>query len=87
MAVDLKYGTVFLEHGTIAKDEPVFVIRAQDRLAKELLWYYKSLCAKALCPQNHLDGIDAVRDQFAAWQADNRTQTPKSAKPEGGTDA
>lgn len=33
MAIDAKYGKIETEKGSIREDEPVFVLRAQDKLA------------------------------------------------------
>jgi hypothetical protein len=70
MAVDLKYGRVTTEFGTIAEDEPVFVFRAQDRLVPKVLEVYRVLCELLGSPQHHLDTIDAnvelISDAYVA---------------------
>lgn len=76
MAIDRKYGEVRLEHGDIHEDEPVFVLRAQDRLAVPLLWMYRELCEVVGAPQAHLTGIDIAVTGFHAWQTGHVTKTP-----------
>ncbi|MFI6304299.1 hypothetical protein ACIBCH_20710 [Amycolatopsis thailandensis] len=78
MAIDLKYGRVTLEHGTIGEDEPVVVFRAQDVLLPALLDEYRRLCAEAGSPANHLDGIDAATRAVIQWQQNHHTQVPQS---------
>ena len=48
MAMDRKYGYVKL--GTMAEDEPIFILRAQDKLMQEALSHYAELCIKAGSP-------------------------------------
>jgi hypothetical protein len=79
MAIDLKYGRVTLERGTVGDDEPVVVFRAQDALLPALLEHYHTLCMLNRSPENHLSGIDATREQVLVWQADHFTQVPQSA--------
>lgn len=78
MAIDLKYGRVELEKGTIGEDEPVFVFRAQDRLLPYLLTMYEALCESAGSPAAHLTGIDAAREAIMEWQEDHHVQVPRS---------
>lgn len=79
MPIDGKYGRVQLEHGTIGKNEPVFIFRAQDELLPELLFLYHELCERNGSPQRHLDAILRSRDEILRWQEGNHTQTPQSA--------
>lgn len=78
MPIDLKYGQVSLERGTVASDEPVVVFRAQDRTLPHLLAVYRNLCEVAGSPKHHLANIDASIEAVRAWQADHHTQTPRS---------
>jgi len=79
MAIDRKYGRVAIERGTIGLDEPVFVIRAQDRLAPELIEHYADLCRRAGSPDHHVAGVHAAAQEIREWQAGHHTQTPASA--------
>lgn len=81
MAFDRKYGRVTLERGTIADDEPVFVVRAQDALAPALLEHYASMCEQAGSPERHVRGVVSAAEGFRVWQRTHRTQTPVSAPP------
>jgi hypothetical protein len=78
MAIDIKYGRVTTERGTIGEDEPVVVFRAQDTLLPKVLAYYLLFCVKAGSPRHHLDAIIDARDAVQAWQSHNRTKTPSS---------
>lgn len=78
MAIDLKYGRVYLEHGIIGEDEPVVVFRAQDKLLPKVLAYYHLFCLKAGSPRRHLDMILDARDAIEKWQQTNHTKTPSS---------
>lgn len=82
MAIDLKYGKVTLEKGTIGEDEPVFVLRAQDNLASKVLAVYLRFCEETECPTGHLAGVIASIQTFENWALEHYTQFPKSAKPE-----
>lgn len=78
MAIDLKYGRVTLERGTVGEDEPVVVFRAQDRLLPALLDVYAQMCAEAGSLERHLVAVDAARGHVEAWQRDHHTQIPRS---------
>lgn len=78
MAIDSKYGTVTLEHGTIAADEPVVVFRAQDKLLPSALLAYRAICVNSGSPQRHLDAIDGALAAVEAWQEDHFTKVPTS---------
>lgn len=83
MGIDLKYGTVTTESGTIGADEPVFIVRAQDKLARYVIESYRQLCQEAGSPQGHLDGIERAYQQFSSWQESNFTKIPESLPPSG----
>jgi len=72
MAIDLKYGKVTLERGSIGEDEPVVVLRATDKLVPKLLAYYRLFCWKAGSPQTHLDQIDRSIKAIEIWQLESR---------------
>lgn len=78
MAIDLKYGRVTTEHGTIGEDEPVVVFRAQDKTLPYLLGIYLELCLTVGSPQRHIDAIERARRGVEEWQQSNPTQVPQS---------
>lgn len=78
MPVDLKYGRVTVERGTIGDDETVVIFRAQDALLPELLGLYRVLCATHGCPDRHIDAITDAKRAVEAWQRDNPTKNPES---------
>lgn len=77
--LDSKYGRVTLEKGEFPEDEPVFVLRAKDKMLVPLLHEYRRLCEEAGSPARHLNNIDAACRQVEEWQAKNYTQIPQSA--------
>jgi hypothetical protein len=81
MAIDLKYGRVTLERGTIGEDEVVVVFRAQDALLPKVLAYYHLFCLRAGSPRRHLDMILDARETVEEWQDSNKTKTPSSDPP------
>jgi len=78
VAIDLKYGQVILEFGSIPEDEPVMVFRAQDELTLKLMKVYRYFCELDGSPSHHLDAIDRNAERFKAWQAMNFTRVPNS---------
>lgn len=81
----MKYGTVDTERGTIGADEPVFVVRAQDKLARYVIDNYRQMCRAAGSPQAHIDSIERVYQQFTLWQETNFTKIPESLPSPGET--
>lgn len=74
MAVDEKYPSVNIDTGThtpIGEDEPVFVLRARDGNALDLLDAYAELCNASGSPPAHLATILNSRSRFEAWQTAN----------------
>jgi hypothetical protein len=69
-----KYGELGIEH--IPDDEPVFIIRAQDKLAVPTLDAYLELAEKAGVEEKFLDHLDRVRGDIRIWQRQNRTKVP-----------
>lgn len=78
MAIDLKYGRVTTEHGTLGEYEPVVIFRAQDLLLPQLLANYYLMCTWAGSPDKHLDRIKEAFQAVEAWQKTNHTQIPQS---------
>lgn len=63
MAISMKYGKVNI--GKVGDEEPVFIIRAQDRLAVSAIRMYQALAESHDLP---LAGdIDRVMDDFRKW--------------------
>lgn len=78
MAIDLKYGRVTMENGSIGEDEQVVIFRASDELLPKVLAYYHLFCLKAGSPKRHLDLILENRDLVIAWQQEYGCRTPNS---------
>lgn len=64
MAVSGKYGKIDI--GNIKDDEPVFVLRAQDRLASYAIELYRSLAESHGSPV--AGNIQKDIDNFRNWQ-------------------
>lgn len=80
MARDNKYGTVTTEFGSIGKNEPVVIFRAQDKLLPKLLKIYRIMCELAGTPDHHLEAIDTAAKNVKDWQAapENLVRLPNS---------
>lgn len=76
MAIDLKYGRVTTERGTIGDDELVVVFRAQDETLPMLLSFYHMFCIEMGSTREHLNAILDARDRIVTWQMANPTQAP-----------
>ncbi|MCF8143298.1 MAG: hypothetical protein K9N21_05200 [Deltaproteobacteria bacterium] len=63
MAVSEKYGKISIPK--IDEDEPVFVLRAQDRLAEPTIIMYQTLARSH--GASVTEGIQAQIDAFRAW--------------------
>jgi hypothetical protein len=68
MAIEGKYGEITTEHGSIGADEPVFLLRAQDKLAVAAIEAYVRLCSANSCPSPHLEALDVAIGRFVEWQ-------------------
>lgn len=60
-----------MEAQEVPQDEPIFVIRARDRLSLPALTYYKQLCAMDNCTKFHMDAMQAAIESFEDWQEMN----------------
>lgn len=77
MAFDNKYGRIILEHGHhIPEDEPVFIVRAQDKLLLKVLGFYLAKALEAGSPQEHLDKVIDTANMVREWQATHTTKVP-----------
>lgn len=76
MAIDLKYGRVTLERGTIGDDEPVVVFRAKDILLPRVLADYELLCEGRGSPAGHLEAIQEAKRTVLEWQFANGAKVP-----------
>lgn len=82
MGLDIKYGKVTTQYGTIGEDEPVVVFRAQDALLPKMLRIYQILCEVAGSPQHHLDLIHDSAQTVRVWQSGHSSKIPNSASLE-----
>jgi hypothetical protein len=64
MAISGKYGKIDIPK--IGEDEPVFILRAQDRVAQGMIEIYKVITSQH---GSHLeDGLDKEVERFRAWK-------------------
>ena len=68
MAVSGKYGT--LDIPKIGKDEPVFVLRAQDKLAESAIEMYRSLAASH--GSKVVGALQKEIDSFRQWKGSKK---------------
>lgn len=59
-----------------ADDEPVFVLRAQDRLAPRVIRYWASRATVAGVPAGKVNEAYALAAQMEAWQATHTAKVP-----------
>jgi hypothetical protein len=69
-----KYGELGIEH--IPDDEPVFIIRAQDKLAVPIIQEYMALAEEKGVSDEFLDHLDRVCGDIKVWQRQNDTKVP-----------
>lgn len=74
MAVEEKYGNV--EIPGVPADEPVFVLRAQDRLAFSTLIHYSLIAEQHGCEYKFIQSITDLTEKFAEWQDNHMTKLP-----------
>ena len=80
MGRDPKYGEVTTKKGSIPRDEPVFVLRAQDRAALPTLRHYENECRVLGAGEDHYSAITNVIEKFQKFADDNpdKIKTPDS---------
>lgn len=83
MAVDERYGRVTLEHGNVGEDEPVYVLRANDRLAPTVLRHYLALGARSGYSHDHRVTTLAAIEKIERWQAQNLRRWPRAGPLSG----
>jgi len=75
MGYDRKYGDVRVERAIIPPDEPVFVLRAHDALAPDVLTAYLRLALRHPgMDGDHITAITHTRSVFEKWQAEHADQ-------------
>jgi len=57
----------------IPYNEPLFLFRARDKLARDALIYYKFLCVSDGCTDYQLDGINVAIEKFDMFAIQNPT--------------
>jgi hypothetical protein len=77
MARDNKYGNISVPG--IPEDEPIFVIRAQDKLSVPTLARYRNHADAIEKPEDRRSeewfaDLDKVMEDFQAWQAEHAKQ-------------
>ena len=66
MAKGTKYGRVTTEKGRIPEGEPVFILRAQDKLAAEAVGFYADLRRRVGDEKGSRDVLKVAK-AFRAW--------------------
>lgn len=60
----------------VPKDEPLFFLRARDRLAVEALHHYRVLSIHDGCNDYHIDGVNQAILRFERFAEQHRTKQP-----------
>jgi hypothetical protein len=68
MAISTKYGKVNIPK--IGSDEPVFILRAQDRLAEEAIGMYRDLAKSH--GSKISDSLEREMDAFHNWSGNKK---------------
>ena len=68
MAISTKYGKINISK--IPDDEPVFILRAQDRLAEHAIEMYRSLAASH--DSAVVEKLHAAIENFRAWSGSKK---------------
>lgn len=50
-------------------DEPLFIIRGQDRLAVPAIARYQTLAIEAECSPDFINGLNEAMGEFLEWQS------------------
>jgi len=69
MALSGKYGKIDIPK--MVEDEPVFIIRAQDKLAEHAIEMYRALAASHSAPV--ADTLQKAIDSFRPWSGQKKT--------------
>jgi hypothetical protein len=57
-------------------DEPVFLIRAQDKLAGDVVMHYSHMAEIAGCSTDHVEQVRSVAEAMWDWAATHKTKLP-----------
>jgi len=82
MALDAKYGEVTLQENFDLSEssEPVFIVRAQDALALQIIRDYRYAYTDAYgedSDSNFVDSLERVYEVFEEWQDINKEKVKK----------
>lgn len=66
-----KYGEVTTGLGQFHHDEPIFLIRAQDRNAVETIQAYADICENDNCDSGFVGAVLDRAQEFSNWQSAN----------------
>lgn len=69
MAIDKKYGNISVPG--IPDDEPIFILRAQDKAAPQTINQYAENAIRNGSDSQHAAGARIVSGDFRKWQEDN----------------
>ena len=71
-AVEGKYGLVTCSNKQFHPGEPVFILRATDLLAPEVIYHYAAVCRKAGCDEAYVHAAIDHAHRIHTWQSRNR---------------
>jgi hypothetical protein len=70
------YSPIQDPRGLIPADEPVFLIRGQDRLGPEVLDYYATIAREEGVDPALIEKVEAQAERMRWWQRGHRAKTP-----------
>lgn len=68
MGYDTRFGNVKTQHDNIPDDEPVFMVRARDKLSLDIIGYYMFRSIQAGSSRGHLQMVMGAIEEFRFWQ-------------------
>lgn len=72
-ATDGKYGVITAEKKQFCEGEPVFLFRATDPFAPEIIDRYAEMCQVEGCSLEHCAAVRAHASRIREWQKSNHT--------------
>lgn len=61
-------------HDNASPDEPLFTLRAQDKVAPVVVSIYGMICALIGSPREHVMSAHQIAKDMLAWQCDHRAR-------------
>ena len=56
------------------KDEPIFLMRAKDKLSRATIKFYIALAKQNNCDPAFIEELKVIKKEFTAWRRANKTK-------------